>query len=446
MPRTMLQVRMQALARHLEEAQDPSNWKENLDLQNVVVDEDLWMIAIERIREEATAQHDAIKALITEVSADSHGDEQAWRLYTKIQADSEQIFRECLELLGGLALRDRINEEHLCKFADGLIKELSSAVGRMSRFTIPVLDESLSSTLRRVATVRFPEWHMWTLPLVAYEYAEALIEENYAKLRELASQLANEAAVSVSPTKFSADAKPERSQAASEQDNLCGHLERKFHVLLADALATYTTGPAYACSALVLRLNPLASGDDSRPSDEERAAMILGVLRAMGWQARPSFDEVAERLGNYWQESVATVRRSAPDRGEGAVLRAPLDLDRVMPRLHHAFFRPKMAFSADDWLTAQTWSMGWIQQIKAQKKDLSEPSGVGPEHRLRDALNACWHCRIETTAELEPTELEAAEDLVEKIARVGRRLCMTIMEQPPLRAGGVPGSAPQPER
>jgi hypothetical protein len=436
----MLQVRMQALERHLEEAEDPSKWKENLDLQNVVVDEELWMIAIEKIHDEATAQHDAIKTLIQQVTEGSCDEEQAWSQYTTIQADSEQIFRECLELLGGLALRDRTNEEHLCKFADEFIKELARAVGRLSRFTIPVLDQSLSSTLRRVATVRFPEWHMWTLPLVAYEYAEALIEENFGKLRDFASELADEAMAGTSQA--TDDVETERSQTEDEQETIKRRLERKMCMLLADAVATYTSGPAYACSTIVLRLNPLVNGTQGRPRDDERAALILGVLRTMSQDDPPSFKDAAQTLDNYWKESVAT---ADPGVGHTACATTPIDVARVLKKLRRAFFRPKTAYSADDWLLAQQWSSAWVQEIHARRKTLEVPDNAGPERRLRDALNACWHCRLETTRDFTPAEAETAEELVERIADVGRRLSMAIMQPPVGRAGG-PASAPQPER
>lgn len=178
MPRSMLQLRMQALERHLRDAEDPSTWKDTLALENFFVDDVLWVVATGKIHEEAMSQLKDIEDTMHDLDRGECTEEHAWRQYVKIQRRSEHIFRECLELLGGLALRDRITDEHICRFADELIKESARAVGRPFSFAIPTLAETLSSALRRVASVRFPDWHLWTLPLVAHEYGQVLIEDH----------------------------------------------------------------------------------------------------------------------------------------------------------------------------------------------------------------------------------------------------------------------------
>jgi hypothetical protein len=442
----MLQLRMQALERHLQEAQDPSRWKDNLILEKFVVDEELWLIAIEKIHDEAMKRHGAIKTLIKEVAEGTCEEAPAWRRYTTIQAESEDIFRECLELLGGLALRDRINDEHICHFADELIKEQAKTVGRMSRFTIPVLnpelDRSLPLTLRRVATVRFPEWHLWTLPLVTHEYAHALLDE-YRNLEAFARKLAAEEMPAAAP----AQAGPQEAAASHDVAAKAGgkSVEHKKRVLLADAIATYTTGPAYACAALILRLSPFATGSDTSPSDEDRAAVILGVLQAMSpGQVPPPFTEIADKLGTYWKESVAAARKTDDQADLQVDLEPSIDPERIVRSLQGIFFRPNVAYTADRWLEATTWSSMWANELKAPGKKLSLPE-VRPEHKLRDALNAGWHCRLETAGALDPMQAAHAEELVGKIAEVSRELCQAIISKTePPSAGGAPASAPQP--
>jgi hypothetical protein len=440
MPRTMLQVRLQALERHIQEAQDPSKWKDTLALERFVVDDKLWNIAIENIHDEAMAQHDAIKKLMRDLAEGKTKESLAWRRYTRIQADSEQIFRECRELLGGLALRDRINEEQVCHFADELIKELATAVGRMSRFTIPVLDQSLSSTLRRVATVQFPEWNIWTLPLVAYEYAQVVIDE-LRRLRELVGQLAEAAA----PAPARRRRRSRTAPTATDGDTQAARANRqnKMRILLADAVATYTTGPAYACAALILRLNPFAAATSNQPSDEDRAAVILGVLGAMSQGKPPPFAEIATKLGEYWKESVAAARKK--DGNEPTVdLTPPIHLDEVIEALKRSFFRPGIAYTGEDWLAAQQWSGAWIQEIQDNKRALTLPKSIGADRSLRDALNACWHCRVATAEGFTPSQAGAAQKLVERISDVGWSLCKAIIERPPPSEGSAPATAPQP--
>jgi hypothetical protein len=443
MPRTMLQLRMQALERHLREAQDPSRWKDNLVLERFVVDEELWLIAIEKIHEEAMTRHDAIKELINEVAQGACTEPHAWQRYTTIQAESEDIFRECLELLGGLALRDRINDEHICHFADELIKEQAKAVGRMSRFTIPVLnpvlDRSLPLTLRRVATVRFPEWHLWTLPLVTHEYAQALLAE-YVKLDQFARQLADDEIDAGNSTQASAQDEQGETQAEAARESL----ERKKRVLLADAVATYTTGPAYACAALILRLSPFARANNGSPSDEDRAAVILGVLQSMSSAKPPPFTGIADKLRTYWQESVAAARNTHGQVVRQVDLTPSIDPQQIVDRLRRTFFRPNIEYTGQHWLEATTWSSAWANQLANAASDLTVPP-VEPKHKLRDALNASWHCRVETAGGLDPTQAEGAEEVVGQIADVGRKLCQAIIgkTEPPPAASG-PGSPPQP--
>jgi hypothetical protein len=442
----MLQLRMQALERQLLEAQDPSKWKDDLDLQNFVVDESLWYIAVEEIAHAAMAQGDAIKAVMNDAAEGRCDEETAWRRYTKIQAESEDIFRECLELLGGLALRDRINDEHVCRFADELIKEQANAVGRMSRFTIPVLipvlDYSLSSTLRRVATVRFPEWQLWTLPLVAHEYALGLLDENGALLN-FAAQLAAEA-ISFSPPVDGDDADSGEGQSTSDAQVTTGAdaaalRERRMRILIADAVATYTTGPAFACAALILRLSPFKTGGDGNPSDEDRAAVILGVLESMSSEKPRPFADIASRLGEYWKESVAAARGTSADTVD---LEPPISSKRIVRQLKRTFFRPNIPYTGQEWLQATEWGDAWKRQLEAQKEKLIVPHVQSGSH-LRDALNACWYCRVETVSGL--TASENPEERVGKIADVGRALCDAIIGVQSLPGAGTFQSARQPQ-
>jgi hypothetical protein len=191
MPRTMLQLRIEALRQHLEKAQDSSVWKQTLELPKFDVEDRLWYMAVEKIHSEARQLRQTLCDLGVKVDSGALDEREGWRRYTSVQSASEEVFRECLDLLGGLALRDRILKEHVCRIADEYIKELSSDTGRRESFAIPGLDVRLFSTLRRVAMVQFPEWSVWTLPLVAHEYAQVVIEES--GLKDFASSLSDDA-------------------------------------------------------------------------------------------------------------------------------------------------------------------------------------------------------------------------------------------------------------
>ena len=193
MPRTMLQLRIEALIHHLDQAQTTSVWKQTLDLKTFDVDSVLWGYAIEKIYTEAGELREQLKRLETELRVGAMDESEAWRRFARVQAASTEVFEEGLGLLGGLALRDRTQEEHICRVADAYILELSGDTGRRSSFAIPGLDVRLFSALRRVAKMQFPEWTIWTLPLVAHEYGHVVIEES--RLGKVAASLADEMAV-----------------------------------------------------------------------------------------------------------------------------------------------------------------------------------------------------------------------------------------------------------
>ena len=341
----MLQLRIEALSHHLEQAQHPDAWKQKLELNTFDVDDDLWDNAVEEIYNVAHGLHTRLREVERQLDAEEISQRQAWRRYELIHVASEDVFRECLDLLGGLALRDRIQDERICRIADEYIKELASATVRRESFSIPGLDARLSSTLRRVAKMQFPEWTVWTLPLVAHEYGHVVIEKSGLKSyaaslsRKFAEEdirqhhaevlaalvegrelgLVLELLASRDGVEVEAQFQARGIHAADTAEHFgdAGPVEvlrevferhtQRVRVLLADALATLLAGPAYAYAALLLRLNPLAD-ERQLVSDHERAATILAVLRFTNQPSEhepPLHGDVVEKLAEYWRQSVA---------------------------------------------------------------------------------------------------------------------------------------------
>src|SRR3712207_220820 len=135
MPRTMLQLRMESLSRHLDQAQDPSVWKQRLALTQFNVDGELWDIAVEKVHQEALELKEQLDTLDEQLGAHEISEQEGWATYAQVQAKSEGVFRECLDLLGGLALRDRIEDERICRIADEYIKELATDTRRRPSFS-----------------------------------------------------------------------------------------------------------------------------------------------------------------------------------------------------------------------------------------------------------------------------------------------------------------------
>ena len=77
-------------------------------------------------------------------------------------------------------------------------------------------------------------------------------------------------------------------------------------LVLADAFGTYALGPAYACAAIRLRLDPWVGPSVDYPGlDIERACVILSMLRSMD-QAHSRFRSIVDGLEQSWEMSVKT--------------------------------------------------------------------------------------------------------------------------------------------
>lgn len=230
-----------------------------------------------------------------------------------------------------------------------------------------------------------------------------------------------------------------------EDDGAVRQMERRVRILVADSFATYTTGPAYACATLLLRLNPLL------PGDRERAAMVLGTLKAMSEAANPPppFPDVAAELEEYWKVSVAAALGAGLDnQTTGPTVTVPVDPRKVIRQFEYWFVGIKnRAYTKNDWSFAIKWSDDWLRDIRNDTPKLGIPEPIEPTRRLRDALNASWRCRVEAVRDFGPEEAEAAEALVQRIADAGRGLCEAIIDARggvSMSSGVQVGAAPQP--
>jgi hypothetical protein len=476
MPRNMLQLRIEALSRHLMQAQDPVVWKQTLDLPKFNVDDLLWDLAVDKIHLEAGAQLQQLKHLGKRLRDGKLDETQGWREYSRIQGASDEILRECLDLLGGLALRDRIQEERICQVADAYIKELSSDTARRQSFAIPGLDAGSPSILRRVAKMQFPEWTVWTLPLVAHEYGHVVIEES--GLKGFAAELTEKKTeTEIGTERPDMDGKllelgtnlhrVVQDLGRDEADNDKDLLElrdrlpwadwsyltlvqrrhrNRTRILLADAIATLMAGPAYAFAALLLRLNPLGRVSDDGADDQERAATILAVLNHMnmpGPGGQPVFNVMVERLEEYWRTSAAEAKDQTPQEAAAVLDKAALldpEVVRSMFRKHIVGHK-RALYERQHWVNAVQWSNAWKTDL-GLGEGLKAPDTKGDEH-IREAINAVWHARIEATIDLDAWEDEEARKRIEFLEVVGLQLCEDIIK-PRLEKGNDPGGGTDP--
>lgn len=411
----ILADRLAALEQSLARAKDPSTWKAKLDLHNVEVEDRIWNLAIMDIRREAGRIIDALTTIKGAVSAGTSGPAE-WRQYIELRQASQDLCRDSLELIGGLALRDKLLDQEICQLTDELILSCSENMITISStsLTIPAHLELPPRMLRRVVRMRFSEWTIWTLPLAAYEFGLIAIEE-VPELQSFCTKQAEEAAQT---GQAAADGTP------ADGDRLQQVL-RHIKILMADAFATYTLGPAYACPALLLEFSPIPGGPglEAGPSGAQRAAMVLSILERMGQSENPddgnAFAFVLKELRKWWE----VIQQPAGDT-EGIMLDPAEVLDIFSMELHEV--RPQVRYPTallnqsiyGGWPVAGQWQEHWRNELAQRTGRLTIPETVRATSKLRDGLNAAWLARLRMPAE-DLTYVETA----------AQELCMAIISE-----------------
>lgn len=306
----------------------------------------------------------------------------AWADYRqKLQNHSEPLFGEYVDVLRGLALRETGLDEGICRIADMLLDQFGH-VGRVhwESLTIPARRAAMEMTVAQLIRLGFPEWTLWALPLAAYEFGHVVVSEH----PELSSY------------------RQSRTQTKEEGR----HLEN----CLADAYATYSMGPAYACAALLLRFDP------SEASDVERAEVILGMLERAETEAqRASYREILDILRREWSAAL------------GQAPAEPVS-DSIRQRLNDWIdffvnFFQKNAYRAT--YRDETWALAltWATELDAADPEIGDIPQVAD---LRDVLNAAWLCRVRHPGEADRI-LKNAKGLWARLSK---------------RAGGGPSRPP----
>jgi len=402
---------------------------------------DLWLVLQDRARAIELRQQE-VERLKQELAAAPADDAEAlrrlWARYGTIMNVCQALLREGLEVIGTLAIRQMDLDRSALSIADELIKEclLLCILDQNYYLLVHGMSDSMSRTKARIIRLRFPEWTIWDLPLAVHELGNNVV---------IAAILASEREEDGSPqylTRLLADegqallrqdeSLGQKQQAGGEEEQKARRwADQRARTLAADAFATYTLGPAYAYSAVRLRLSPFAGAQRDQPSDAQRAEVILSMVEWMNSQqmAKPYADDIAT-LRKEWQQT----------RERGGVHCALSDEEnRELAGFAKRFAEEVGKFSLmatamyprhekdQGWSRAQEWAEDWLKQWKERAGELQLPGNkVG---KLRDVLNATWLFRRETDF------LAAAEPNVPKephlrhplIARAGQQLCAEIV-------------------
>jgi hypothetical protein len=196
--------------------------------------------------------------------------------YFKSRDEIESFFSEYVDVLRGVALRNagfRDNDSQLgdiFKIADQLPRLWPPIDGwEWQSLAVPSLTELNRKSQAYMLRIGFPEWTIWALPFVQNEFGHVFVART-----------------------------PGLATTAPGKEYEAG--------LLADALATIQTGPAYACAALLLRLDPADRTAASSPGAAVRSATILVTLdRIAKLSGTPPLATLTDRLRTEWRDAVA---------------------------------------------------------------------------------------------------------------------------------------------
>jgi hypothetical protein len=331
---------------------------------------------------------------------------EAWESYrTQLHEETQAVFSEYLDLLGGLAMRQAGFDSGTCRIADALIRGFGPYPDyTWNSLTVPARQEALRVTLTRIVRLGFPEWTIWALPLTAHEFGHVIVRR-------------------YDPLSSYAEAVPS------------GPLRDRREMVMADAFATCMIGPAYACAAILLRLDPADcfSERDGRLTSN-RVATILSMLRRMSCGPADPFAGLTTLLESEWD---AAVRQTGPP---GALTE---DEQREIAELTEKTYLAvtEHGLPPDDWPRIKIWANLLLErkpeQIVPQIDDLFP---------LRYLLNAAWQARLTLRDEDPEVQKERVAELAEAVRTTWENLGRVTQDT--TRANGAastPPSSPPPQ-
>jgi hypothetical protein len=390
----ILSARLGVLQRNLERTVRACDYRTaELRPKTFPVEANAWNSAFMGVREKANGALDRIDMLRDDLHDGQATRQEAWDSYARLRVDAQDVCRDCVELIGGFALREHLRpleeddqeaefflDRRICTYAESVVEHCARAYPKFNILAaIPAAHDTVAKALGRIVRVRFPEWTIWSLPLAAFEYGLVVFSEGDFPAAALDDEC------------------KKREKALPEEDP--GTREQVTRLLFADAFATYLLGPAYASAAIVLRFDPRGPHGGELGVDVERAEAMFAMLDLLypdgiGDSARRF---VAEHLRARWDETLRGMGRgpdaTTRDRATAFAVRAHRRFGRVF--YENIPYRPEPTTEEqvdDSWSTSEKLFRHWRSQLPDA---LRQAYPAPRSYSLRDVLNAAWRGRLE---------------------------------------------------
>jgi hypothetical protein len=301
-----------------------------------------------------------------------------WNRFRQLDLECRTLFEECLAFIQGALARADDIDQRMCLLADNLLDDLAAwADVGWRRFTLLSTGEFYRDTAE-IIRIRFPETTIWGLPIVAHEFGHFLGPE----LRE--NQNGGFAYPFQAMLKRADENRPSKWPLPHSTE------WHYLHEHFADLFATYSLGPAFATSFILLRLNPVDAFQDSptHPSHAKRVHSIFWMLERMDQAAgrlmRP-YKTLIVMLRELWEQGLQEVgnARHLSDAEIGLLESKLNELSDLLTRTTPT----QLSFRLSDWQRSQTVAEVLLSEWWA-------PGGHSDASR-RDLLNAAWLSRLQ---------------------------------------------------
>lgn len=344
----------------------------------------------------------------------------AWESYqTLVATRTPPLFKGFVELASGLTMRGRRLDDRVCAMADDLVLDWAPYYDLSTALTIPAHNDQVWASRDDVQAARMVRlgvagWTVWSLPLFAGTFWRMYADQEYAE---------------------------EMADLAPDDES-----RQRLRTYVGDALAVKMMGPAYACSLILLRLDPAQTDQDGLAAgvDSVRAQVVLNTLKD---EELAPWSDIRKLLDGAWTESFARIPAAEPHpdlKFFEPVLtlaqRFEKEFERRVGRMAHVNDR---RWKATRELAGQALREQAAGQTKREYRE--NLTTLLQDLSVVDALNAAWRRRL-LPASCDPPAPVPEDQAVEarRIATVLSDHVWPSLQRPssgagPIRAGGSRG-------
>lgn len=324
-----------------------------------------------------------------------------WNKFSKINSECSSLFGEVLAFHVGLFMRQSEMEENIYSIADGLCGYLShQSQVKKTILTVPGTEDTFTG-MTNLIRMRFPDFSIWSLPVVAHEFGHYL-EANERKniIAQLFHRIVEE--------ENTVDQKSEQIPILKEQ--------------FSDLFATYALGPAYACMCVFLEFNPYQAHQTQKdhPTYAERVYFILGILRKMD-----------EGGGTNRMKSIINELEQTWFDNQNPIIKNP-DLDRRTEMMFDFINEPKTMLGGVRYLPGSQeneltkiikiiLAQKYLNQSEIKQQVAEMTRNIRDSITLPNVFNSAWKFRLEKKG-----------SNPRRISQVSLAMCHQILSQIPV--------------